>query len=256
MSSYRLLYTFTQRQYQGAPGATPKAIASRTMEQVIAQQIARDYAASHGIKVTPADLNKVVVLQEQRSGGPQRFQATLAKFGLTVDTFKQLIEPSLIEQRVAQKVAPVKPSLQPVAQVRHILIGTQLQPGKRLRSDAAARAKANSVLNQLKHGANFAALVKTNSDDTGKVQNGGYYTVHPTDQLVPQFLHASFALKVHQPAIVKTQFGYHVFEVVSRRKVATVLPAQQQQQQQSFGTWVRRQEAHSSIKRIATVKGA
>jgi len=138
MSSYRLLFNFTQREYAGSAGVTPAAIASRTMEQVVAQEIARQYADSHGIKVSSSDLNKVVQAQEQRSGGAQAFQTTLARFGLTTDTFKQLVEPSLIEQKVAQKIAPIQPSLQPVAQVRHILIGTMLQPGKRLRSDAAA----------------------------------------------------------------------------------------------------------------------
>lgn len=256
MSSYRLLFNFTQREYAGSAGVTPAAIASRTMEQVIAEAIAQQYADSHGIKVTSPELDRVVQAQQQRSGGAQAFQTTLARFGLTTDTFKQLVEPSLVEQKVAQKIAPIKPSLQPVARVRHILIGTTLQPGKRLRSDAAAKAKAEKVLNELKHGANFATLVQQNSDDTGKVQNGGYYTVHPTDQLVPQFLHASFALPVNQISIVKTQYGYHVFEVVSRHKVRTILPAQQQQQQQQFGTWVRKQETHSSIKRIAKLQGA
>ena len=255
MSTYRLLFNFNQREYATSPGATTALIANRTMQQVIAQEITRQYADRHGVKVGSADVNRVLRQQEQRSGGPQAFQQTLARFGLTTETFKKLVEPSLLEQKVAQKVVPLKATMQPVARVRHILIGTTLQ-GKRIRSDAAARAKANHVLAQLKHGVSFASLAKKDSDDPGKVQNGGYYTVHPHDQMVPQFLHAAFSQPVHRPTIVKTMFGYHVFEVVSRGKAPAPLQDQQAQQEQRFGAWIRQQEAHASIKRIARVKSS
>ncbi|MGI8824910.1 MAG: peptidylprolyl isomerase [Chloroflexota bacterium] len=255
MSAYRLLFNFTQRQFASSTTVTAAQIAGHTMDQVIAQEITKEYAGKHGISVSQAELNGIIQQQQTRSGGPAAFQTALSRYGLTIPSFEQLVGPSLLEQKVAQKVAPIKPQVVPVAKVRHILIGTTLQ-GKKIRSDAAAKARAHQILNQLLHGGNFSTLAQKYSDDPGKAANGGYYTVHPTDQLVPQFLQAAFAMHIQKPGIIKTVYGYHVFEVMSRGKGPAPATQAQQVQQQNFTKWVHGQEAHAKIQRIAKVQTA
>jgi len=253
MSAFRLLYNFTIQQYAGSPQVNNATVAKQALDQVVRGTIAKQYAASHGITVSADDENRIVQQQEARYGGAKGFETALAHYGLTITTFKQLIEPSLYEQKVAQKVVPIKPVMEQVARVRHILVGTTLN-GKPLRSDAAAKTRAENVLNQLKHGASFATLAAKYSDDPGSAKSGGYYTVHPHDQYVPQFLNASFAEPVGKLTIVKSQFGYHVFQVVSRHKAPAPASEQQQLQQQRFTVWMNSQEAHAKVQRIATVK--
>jgi peptidyl-prolyl cis-trans isomerase D len=95
--------------------------------------------------------------------------------------------------------------------VRHILLMTQ---GKPASDDAAIKAKAEDVLKQVKSGGNFPELVKKYSEDPGKTTNSGEYTVQRNGQMVKEFEDAAFRLKPGETEIVKTSYGYHVFQVV------------------------------------------
>ena len=55
--------------------------------------------------------------------------------------------------------------------VRHILIA--VPAGSDAKTDAAAKAKAEDLLKQIKSGGNFADLASKNSDDPGSKTQGG-----------------------------------------------------------------------------------
>lgn len=87
---------------------------------------------------------------------------------------------------------------------RHILVKT--------------KAKAEHIIKQLEHGANFATLAK--KDSTGpSAKNGGELGWFKPNQMVPAFSTAVAKLKpgqfTHQP--VKTQYGWHVIELEKER---------------------------------------
>ncbi len=98
--------------------------------------------------------------------------------------------------------------------VRHILIMTQ---GKPAGDEAKLKAKAEDLLKQVRAGADFAKLAKENSEDPGSKDNGGEYWVQRNGQMVKEFEDAAFTLKAGQSDLVKTQYGYHVFQVVERQ---------------------------------------
>ena len=98
--------------------------------------------------------------------------------------------------------------------VRHILIMTQ---GKPPAEEAKLKAKAESLLQQVRNGADFAKLAKENSEDPGSKDKGGEYWVQRNGQMVKEFEDAAFSLKPGQSALVKTQYGYHVFQVMERQ---------------------------------------
>jgi parvulin-like peptidyl-prolyl isomerase len=217
------------------------------MNQVIADEVLRQYAVAHHISVSPAALNLRVQQIEQQSGGAAAFKSQLARFGLTMNDYKRLIAPSLLDQQVEQHVVPLSAATTTTAHVRHILIGVNLG-GKQLRSDAAARARAQMVLAKLQHGSSFPALAKQYSDDPGSKNTGGVYDVQP-GQMVPQFEHAAFTLPLHKPTIIHTQFGYHIIEVLSRKQAPSA-----QVQQQKFSAWVNKQVKSAKVKKLAKVK--
>src|SRR5271168_113588 len=93
--------------------------------------------------------------------------------------------------------------------VRHILI--KLDQGADAKADAAAKAKAEDILKQIKAGGNFAELAKKNSDDPGSKDQGGELGFLKRGATVPEFDQAAFTLQPGQTSgLVKTKFGYHI----------------------------------------------
>ncbi len=106
--------------------------------------------------------------------------------------------------------------------VRHILVKTPpAGPDGKVdqKAVAAARAKAEGLLKQLKAGADFAMLAKKNSDDPGSAVNGGVIGwVKRDSPLVPEFKTASFALDKGQiSGLVQSQFGFHIIKADDKR---------------------------------------
>ena len=75
--------------------------------------------------------------------------------------------------------------------------------------------KAESVLNQLKAGADFATLAKKESQDVGSATDGGSLGWIEHDTMDPEFEKAAFALtKVGElSGVVKSAFGYHIIKL-------------------------------------------
>ena len=105
------------------------------------------------------------------------------------------------------------------AKSRHILI--KEAPGADAKTDAAAKAKAEDVLKQLKAGGDWNALAKKYSDDPGSKDTGGELGFAQRGRMVPEFDNAIFTQKIGDIEIVKSQFGYHVVQVEDRQTAHT-----------------------------------
>ena len=113
----------------------------------------------------------------------------------------------LIEQRGGERTIVRQ------TQVRHIL----LKPDA-LHSDAENRIRIEQLALRLRGGDDFAALARSNSQDTLSAARGGDLGWVSPGELVPQFEESMDALQpgeVSSP--VKTQFGWHIIQVVDRR---------------------------------------
>ena len=75
-----------------------------------------------------------------------------------------------------------------------------------------ARAKAESILEQLKKGGDFAALAKENSACPSK-ERGGDLGSFSRGQMVPAFEETAFKLKPGElSGVVETDFGFHIIK--------------------------------------------
>jgi peptidyl-prolyl cis-trans isomerase C len=130
----------------------------------------------------------------------------------------QVLRDALVEQRLAQGVTDEKlreryeQSKQGAdfaheeVQARHILLPSE--------------EEAKAVIVQLQEGADFGELAKDKSIGPS-AETGGDLGFFRREQMVPEFAEAAFAMDVgaisEQP--VQTQFGWHVINVVDKRKV-------------------------------------
>ena len=105
--------------------------------------------------------------------------------------------------------------------VRHILLKTQ---GKPASEEPKIKAQADDLLKQVRSGAKFADLVEKFSEDPGSKASApasperaglgaGEYWVEQNGQMVKEFETAAFHMKPGQSDVIKTTYGYHVFQV-------------------------------------------
>ena len=111
---------------------------------------------------------------------------------------------------------------EPVAnevQVRHILIGWkdleeayggQMPDSARARTRADAEAEINSLMGQLKAGADFNALMRQHSEDTGSAASDTPITVTPEPPLAIEFRQLALRLQPGEIGVCQTEFGFHI----------------------------------------------
>ena len=150
---------------------------------------------------------------------------------------------------------------------RHILIS--VPAGADAKTDAAAKAKADDLLKQIKAGGDFAALAKANSDDPGSKVQGGELPFMQPGQTVPEFDKALFSLQPGQTSdVIKTQFGYHIIQVEQHDRAhlkpvsevkAEIAPILEQQKagaaQQSFANDLAAQVKKDGFDKTAAAHG-
>ena len=99
---------------------------------------------------------------------------------------------------------------------RHILIGVNdPQTGKPIRTDSVAKKLADSILAAIKSGADFGALALKFSSD-GSSAKGGDLGTFGYGAMVAEFNDFTFNKSVGEKAVVKTQFGYHVIDILAQ----------------------------------------
>lgn len=139
--------------------------------------------------------------------------------------------------------------------VRHILI----KPSE-IRTDAEAKVLAERLYQRIESGEDFAELAKNFSEDPGSALNGGSLSWIDPNALVPEFrevMNNTASGEVSKP--FKSQFGWHVLQVMGRRATDSSEQVREQQAlnllrnrkyEEELQTWLRqiRDEAYVEIK--------
>jgi peptidyl-prolyl cis-trans isomerase C len=132
-----------------------------------------------------------------------------ARAGVLRDAFvRQKVEEGTTADKLRARYEDMKDDegfTQEEVHARHILVGSE--------------DEAKKVIAELAGGADFAALAGERSLDPSAHSNGGDLGFFRREQMVPEFAEAAFALEPGQRTQepVKTQFGWHIIEVVERR---------------------------------------
>jgi peptidyl-prolyl cis-trans isomerase SurA len=136
-----------------------------------------------------------------------------------------------------------QPSVVDQTHARHILVRVN-----ETTSEADAKAKIERLKDRLESGAKFDELAKLNSEDPSSAKGGDLGWISPGD-VVPPFEEAMNKLPLNQVSVpVRTNFGWHLIEVLERRKQDITADRERQQAMQAirarkadeaFQDWVR-----------------
>ena len=101
---------------------------------------------------------------------------------------------------------------------RHILIPTNdPKTGQPIMEDSVGRNKADSILNAIKAGADFAVMAKLFGTDGTKDKGGDLGFFGYSAPMVEEFNLALFGKPVGTKEVIRTRFGYHVIELTAEK---------------------------------------
>jgi foldase protein PrsA len=245
-----------QAQSQDIEGATRQAL-----EGLIQFQLVLDGARKEGVTVHESDVDaRMEQLKQQVASQGQNFEELLQTRQLTVEVLRAQQRVQLAVDLIAVKLVPYPPDaeLRKILQqkkddylelhVRHVLV-----------KDKAA---ADAARKELVSGTDWATVAKKRSIDTQSKDKAGDLGYNAKGATVKPFETAEFALAaqgnckgrtsgscaspISQP--VKTQYGFHVLQVVGVRLPkldnelrAKLEPKVKDQRQQAIQAWFEKQ---------------
>ena len=168
------------------------------------------------VEVSDADLAAYFEKNKAQYVVPERRTVDYGLLGLA--QLRQRSPVTEDEEKVYYQAHIDQYKLEDRAHVAHILFKTV---GMTDAEAAEVKKKAEDVLNKAKHGGNFADLAKQYSEDTTKDKGGDLGWI-VRGQTVPEFEAAAFSLpKGSISDLVKTQYGFHIIQVIDRETART-----------------------------------
>ena len=222
-------YKNQKREFPAAGSQEYQTLRNQIVQFLVQREQFEQEADDLGVEVTQKQVDaRLEQIQKQYFGGDKKkYEKQLKEQGLTDRQVRNDLRAQIISEKLFDQVTKdVKVTDKQIEEyyeknkaqysqpesreVRHILVKT--------------KAKADDLYEQLQNGADFAALAKANSEDTGSKANGGKLTISKGQTVAP-FDQTAFLLKkgvISRP--VKTEFGYHIIEALSDVKPAKVTP--------------------------------
>jgi parvulin-like peptidyl-prolyl isomerase len=150
---------------------------------------------------------------------------TLKGFGISESTLRSVYENQLYREKLLAVITKDTPHTEEQILARHILVDDPQLAG--------------AVYALLKDGQDFAELAKKYSKDTGSGAGGGYLGWATKSTYVPEFGDAAFSQKIGEIGKpVKTQYGYHIIQVMDRKDLPITDSQYEQNRQKAFTDWV------------------
>ena len=228
LAQARKSYENQKREFPKAGSQEYQTLKNQAVQFLVQRRQFELEAEELGIEVTDRQVeDRLEEIKKQYFGGDKKkYEAQLKEQGLSDRQVRNDIRAQLISEKISERVtkevkvtdAEVKKYYeenqatykQPESrEVRHILVKT--------------KAKADELAGQVTN-ANFAALAKQHSEDTGSKENGGKLTISKGQTVAP-FDKRAFALDKNEiSAPVKTEFGFHIIQALSDVEPASTTP--------------------------------
>ncbi|GAB4541041.1 MAG: hypothetical protein Fur002_08760 [Anaerolineales bacterium] len=130
---------------------------------------------------------------------------SLAKLGFKYDVYQNIFEMQLLQEELMKVIAADAKPAEEQVHARHILVNDE--------------ALAKEIIARLQNGENFGLLASQYSSDASNAAKGGDLGWFGKGAMVAEFEAAAFNLKNPGDFTltpVKTQFGYHIIQLIER----------------------------------------
>jgi parvulin-like peptidyl-prolyl isomerase len=229
LSQAKKSYKNQKREFPAAGSQEFQTLRNQAVQFLVQREQFEQEASDMDVDVTDKQIDaRLEQIQKQYFGGDKKkYEKQLKEQGLSEKQVRNDIRAQIISEKIFEQVTKdVKVTDADIAayyeknkaqysqpesrDVRHILVKTKKQ--------------ADELYAQLQGGADFAALAKKYSEDTGSKANGGKLTISQGQTVAP-FDKVAFQLKKNEISKpVKTEFGYHIIQPLSDEKAAKVTP--------------------------------
>ncbi len=211
------------------PTITPTATLDPLASPTVTPTIAPTFTPGPTATVTPTDTPVPTATPYTLQGFQDQYKQgadSLIKLGLTADQIRQLYATNVLRDKLMAIITADTPHTQEQVWARHILVKDE--------------ATAQAVEARLAKGEDFATVAREVSTDTGSAAKGGDLGWFGKGAMVPEFEAAAFSQKVGVIGPpVKSQFGYHIIQVLAHENVPLDAAAYQQAQQTAFNDWLK-----------------
>ena len=232
LSAQVQFYVFNNKVDPNQPGLKEQVLQSMINEKLIVAKAIEDSITVSDDEVQQ-QLEAVIKQRIQQVGSEARLEEL---YGMPLSKikreFRDEMRKNLLAQRLQQQrfsgseisrrevedfFQQYKDSLGTIPEeVELAHIAMKRKPGGAAK--AAARAKAQMLLDSLKAGVDFKELAQRHSEDPATASHGGDLGLVRRGQFVKEFETAVFSLNEQQVSgIVETQFGFHIIQLVERR---------------------------------------
>jgi foldase protein PrsA len=222
-----------------AQGLLPE-LQQNVLDRLISQELLRQLAEAGGLTPTEDEVQaeveatKAQILEQGPFADLDEF---LESSGLTEADIENLILGGVIYEKLLEAHGGPKEMEQ--VHARHILVETE--------------EEGDVVLAKLGEGEDFVDLAAEYSIDTGSQGDGGDLGWFPLGVMVAEFEEVAFGLEIGETSeLVKTQFGYHIIEVLEREVRELEPQLLQAFQQRAFEEWFAEQEALADIEQFVS----
>lgn len=237
--------TELQRYEQGqlALGQSPvEGYTERVFMALVEQTIIRESAAANGISISQEMIDARVNEMIDVAGGQENFEAWLSANQMTAEEFPEVIAYEMLTDEVELFVTADVPYAVPQVRASYL--------------EVADAALAQSILDQIQNGADFAALAQAYSLDQTTAPNGGDLGFFDS-LLVPELEAAAFSLEIGAVSDVITvqhsngQTSHYIITVTERDEGRPLTDEQRSVLlKEKFESWLFEQLSQAEIVRF------
>jgi peptidyl-prolyl cis-trans isomerase SurA len=235
-------------------GIEPSQLQHDVLRRLIDQRLILQEARRLGVAVNAVDVATRLEAMRAQFPSLEEFRSALAGSGLSEESLREKMRESLMVQRLIDERIRSTIVVSPQEVARELGAHPELtKPGDRVRAlhllirvggerqEPEAEALIERLSQQLRQGADFAALAKRHSEDP-HADDGGAMGWVAQGELLPELDDALFRLQpgaISEP--IRTALGFHLLKIEERQPAAnlTLLEANQavyhRLYQQKFG---------------------